>query len=48
MLLEEIGARCRQEANAAAADEFLRRARRAKKLVRGLQNLLHKGRTALT
>jgi two-component system, chemotaxis family, protein-glutamate methylesterase/glutaminase len=48
MLLEEIGARCRHEANTAAADDFLDRARRTKELVRGLQDLLHKGRTALT
>ena len=48
MLLEEIGARYRQEANAAAADNFLRGARHAKELVRGLQDLLHKARTALT
>jgi two-component system chemotaxis response regulator CheB len=48
MLLEEMGARCQKDANASVVDEYFRRARRTKELVRGLQDILYKGRTALS
>jgi two-component system chemotaxis response regulator CheB len=48
MLLAEMGSRRRTEGNSSEAEEFFRKAERAKELVRGLQDVIYKGRTALT
>ena len=48
MLLQEMGDRRRKEADPAAADDYFRQAARTKELVRALQDIVHKGRTALT
>ena len=48
MLPAEMGSRRRTEGNANEAEEYFRTAERAKELVRGLQDVFYKGRTALT
>ena len=47
MLLEEMASRSRKENKSDAADDYSRKAARAKELVRGLQDVIYKGRTAL-